>query len=189
MTTGARFSIDAGVCRLRLWEPSDAPALVRHGNNREVWKNLREGFPHPYTAADATRWLTLQIGKPEPVDFAIEYEGGAVGAIGFVRGSDVERMSSEIGYWLGEEVWGRGIATAAVRTATSYGFEVMRLSRIFALPFAYNRASHRVLEKCGYEREGTLRNSALKDGRLVDQLLFARIAQTGSDPGIGTLLA
>ena len=96
----------------------------------------------------------------------------AVGGIGLELGRDIERRSAEIGYWLGEAFWGKGIATDAVRAMTGYGFEVLDLTRVFAVPFASSSASIRVLEKCGYIREGTMRRSAIKGGVVIDQVLY-----------------
>ena len=105
--------------------------------------------------------------------FAIEVHGEATGGIGLELGSDIERRSAEVGYWLGEAFWGKGITTAAVRALTGYGFEALNLTRIFAVPFASSSASIRVLEKCGYIREGIMRRSAVKEGVVIDQVLYA----------------
>jgi len=105
--------------------------------------------------------------------FAIAVEGKAVGGIGYVLKPDVERVSAEIGYWLGEEFWGRGIMTEAVRAVTKYAIEHHRLTRVFAVPYEWNAASCRVLEKAGYAMEGRMRRSAIKDGRVIDQFLHA----------------
>jgi RimJ/RimL family protein N-acetyltransferase len=105
-------------------------------------------------------------------NFAMAVEGLAVGGIGLHLQGDVERVSAEIGYWLGESFWGRGIATEALGAVTRYGIETYHLTRVFALPFAHNTASCRVLEKAGYRLEGRLRRSAIKDGQIVDQLQY-----------------
>jgi ribosomal-protein-alanine N-acetyltransferase len=171
----ATMRLPLGVCDVRSWRPADAAAIVEHANNRNVWRNLRDRFPHPYTLRDARRFLASVVGTRPETNFAIDVDGGAVGGIGFRIQSDVERIGAEIGYWLGEKYWGRGIATAAVRTVTEHAMSAHDLVRVFALPFAYNRASARVLEKAGFSLEGVLRSSAIKDGRVVDQLLYARI--------------
>lgn len=160
-------------CTLRAWRDGDQADLVRHANNRLVAQNLRDRFPHPYTPADADAYLA-RIGKLDPItSWAIALDDRPVGGIGLVIGEDVERVSAEIGYWLGQEFWGRGIATAAVRCLTQHAFAAFELNRVFAIPFADNAASIRVLIKCGYRHEGTLRGSAIKEGRLRDQELFA----------------
>jgi RimJ/RimL family protein N-acetyltransferase len=164
-----------GVCDVRSWRRGDSAALVEHANNRNVWLNLRDRFPHPYTTRDARKFLAAVIGQRPECSFAIEVDGAAVGGIGFRIQSDVERIGAELGYWIGETYWGRGIATAAVRAVTEHALAAHDLVRVFALPFAHNRASARVLEKAGFALEGVLRSSAIKDGRVLDQLLYARI--------------
>jgi ribosomal-protein-alanine N-acetyltransferase len=165
--------LDCGCCVLRPWREGDEPSLVRHANNYEVWRRLRDSFPHPYTLADAKRWIAFAKQQNPQTYFAIEVHGGATGGIGLEPRSDIERRSAEMGYWLGQEFWGKGITTAAVRAVTSYGFEALNLTRIFAVPFASSSASIRVLEKCGYVREGTMRRSAIKEGVVMDQVLYA----------------
>jgi ribosomal-protein-alanine N-acetyltransferase len=109
--------------------------------------------------------------------FAIEVDGEAAGGIGFVPHSDVERVSAEIGYWLGEPFWGRGIVAEALVAVTQYAIESHHLTRVFALPYARNTASCRVLEKAGYVVEGRLRRSCIKDGEVLDQMQYAYIAE------------
>jgi RimJ/RimL family protein N-acetyltransferase len=159
-------------CEIRPWRPSDAQSIARHADNRKIWLNLRDIFPHPYTTADAEAFIRRSLSQEPETHFAIAVDGQAVGGIGLTLQGDVERMSAEIGYWLGEEHWGHGIATEAVAAVTRHAVERFGLTRIFALPFAWNPASCRVLEKAGYVLEGRLRRSAVKDGRIVDQLLY-----------------
>lgn len=154
---------------------SDAASLVRHGNNLNVAKHLRDRFPHPYTKQDARRFLKYTTSTDEPANLAIEVGGDAVGAIGYVRQTDVERFSAEIGYWLGEEYWRQGIVTEALVLVTEHLFEHTNLLRLFALPFADNIGSMRVLEKAGYLREGVLRSSSVKFGQPRDQAIYARL--------------
>lgn len=156
----------------------DADALVRHGNNANIAKHLRDRFPHPYTRAEARSFLSSAAGRSgDQGSLAIEVGGEAVGAIGFSPGIDVERFSAEIGYWLSEAYWGRGIATDALRLVTDELFARRMLLRLFALPFADNPASARVLEKVGYRREALLRSSGVKYGQVKDQLLYALVNQ------------
>jgi ribosomal-protein-alanine N-acetyltransferase len=162
-------------CNVRPWRIDDAAALVRHANNQNIAKQLRDRFPYPYTRANAVAFLEHAISVEPPTNFAIEVEGEATGGIGFVCGSDVERYSAEIGYWLGEEYWGRGIATEALLLVTDYAFTMRNLLRLFALPFLDNIGSTRVLEKAGYVREGVLRASSVKYGHPRDQALYARV--------------
>lgn len=164
--------LSLGSCVVRDWAAEDLAALVEHANNRRVWINLRDKFPHPYTEANGRDFLTC-VGQQDPTTvWAIEVDGEAAGAIGLVILSDVERVSAEIGYWLGEACWGRGVTTAALRAVTTVAFQRFDLRRIFALPFADNHASIRVLEKAGYAPEGRLTESAVKDGVIRDQWLY-----------------
>lgn len=146
---------------------------MRHANDREVWINLRDRFPHPYTTADARAWLQFVEQTVPQTSFAIAVETEAVGGIGIILNDDVFRRSAEIGYWLGRQYWGRGIATAAVRATTAWAFASFDLRRIYAGVFDGNPASARVLEKAGYTLEGRLRRSVFKDGKTLDQLLYA----------------
>ncbi len=159
-------------CTVRPWRASDAASLVRHANNLNVAKQLRDRFPHPYSRQDAQRFLKFTVGAEEPTNLAIEVDGAAVGGIGYVRHTDVERYSAEIGYWLGESYWRRGIVTEALVLMTVHLFERVNLLRLLALPFADNLGSIRVLEKAGYVREATLRSSAVKNGTPRDQALY-----------------
>ncbi len=161
-------------CDVRSLRPEDAESLAVHANNREVWINLRDGFPHPYTVSDAQNFIERCLQPPETT-FAIALEGKAVGAIGFVLGGDVERVSAELGYWLGESFWGRGIMTAAVSAVTEYAMREYDLERIYATPFAWNEASMHVLENAGYVLEGVMRRSAIKDGKIIDKFLYAAV--------------
>jgi RimJ/RimL family protein N-acetyltransferase len=168
-----RLTLDA--CSVRSWEFADADCVPAYANNRKIWLNLRDAFPHPYTKQSARDWIRAVKSRSPETSFAIEVAGEAVGGIGFVMHQDVERVSAEIGYWLGEPFWGRGITSAALRAVTKYAIDTHGLTRIFAVPFAWNAASCRVLEKAGYVLEGRLRKSAIKDGQLTDQLQYAFI--------------
>lgn len=166
-------------CHVRSWRAEDLPSLLRHANNRNIWLNLRDRFPHPYGRRDAQLFIRQsRRGDPE-CSFAVAVDGVAVGAIGFVIQQDVERVSAEVGYWLGEAFWGRGIMTEALQALTRHAVSTHRLTRLYARTFTYNAASCRVLEKAGYVLEGRLRRSAIKDGQIVDQLQYAFIADAG----------
>jgi RimJ/RimL family protein N-acetyltransferase len=153
-------------------------ALADHANNQKIWLNLRDAFPHPYTKSHARDFIrSVRQREPETV-FAIDVGGEAVGSIGFVLHSDVERVSAEIGYWLAEPFWGRGIMTEALAAMTTYAIATHGLTRVYALPFAWNAASCRVLEKAGYVLEARLRRSAIKNGTITDQMQYAFISDT-----------
>ena len=153
-------------------------SLVQHANNRKIWLNLRDRFPHPYTKADGAAFLRTVHGMNPETFFAIVVGEAAVGGIGYVLRPDVERVSAEMGYWLGEAFWGQGIATDAVLGVTRYAIAQHGLTRVFALPFAHNGSSCRVLEKAGYVLEARLPRSAVKDGIIQDQCQYAYYAPT-----------
>jgi ribosomal-protein-alanine N-acetyltransferase len=162
-------------CCIRPWLRGDAASLVEHADNINVAKCLRDRFPHPYTSKDARDFLKHAAVSADPSNLAIDVGGAAVGGIGYVPGHDVERFSAEIGYWLGEAFWGRGIVTEAVRLLTAHAFTELNFLRLFALPFADNPGSIRVLEKTGYVREGLLRSSSVKFGLPKDQVMYAQV--------------
>ena len=164
-------------CSVRSWEWRDLDAIVRHANNRKVSINLRDRFPYPYTASDARSWLDAVVGRKPETNFAIAVADEAVGGIGFTPQADVAHRSAEIGYWLGEEFWGRGIATEALVAVTNYAFANYDLCRLYAHVFDWNAASARVLEKAGYAFEGCLRKSVTKEGQTIDQLMYAMIRE------------
>jgi RimJ/RimL family protein N-acetyltransferase len=166
--------IPLSTCVLRLWQWDDAESLQRNANNRKVAENLLEQFPHPYTIRDAERWLAG--GQSGETVFAVDVDGSAVGAIGFHSRPEDPAFISEVGYWLGEAYWGRGITSESLCAVTSYAFASNPdLHRLYARVFPWNVASMRVLEKAGYTREGVLRNSAVKEGRFVDEVIFAKL--------------
>lgn len=167
------MEIDLGICRLRAWRDGDQPSLVRYANNRAIWLNLRDRFPYPYTTADAQSWVQFASSRNPPTSHAIEVHGEAVGGVSLHLHGDVERVSAEIGYWLGEPFWNRGIMSTAVRAVTQYAFAEFSLTRLYAVPYATNTASHKVLAKAGYTRDAFLRRSAIKDGIVLDQVLYA----------------
>jgi ribosomal-protein-alanine N-acetyltransferase len=164
-------------CEIRSWRGADLDSLVFHADNRNVSINLRDRFPHPYTRSDGRRYIrAARKMRPETL-FAIAVRDEAIGGIGFVLQGDVERVSAEVGYWIGEAFWGRGIVTEALTAITRYAIEQHGLTRVFALPFAYNAASCRVLEKAGYTLEARLKRSAIKDGAIVDQFQYAFVVE------------
>lgn len=168
-----RLEFEHGV--IRQWSPADKTRLVELADNRNIWRNMADRFPHPYTASDADEWFNYVSRMRTPTHWAIEIEGCAAGAVGIEIRRGMYRLSAGLGYWLGEPYWGRGVVTAAVRALVPALFERFDLARLEARVFEWNRASARVLEKAGFTREGTLSRSALKDGRLVDQFLYALI--------------
>jgi [ribosomal protein S5]-alanine N-acetyltransferase len=173
---GSSFgTIDLGSARIRPWQEDDAASLAQHANDPGVWQNMRDAFPHPYDVADATAFIAAARQRVPDSFFAIAVDNAAVGGIGYTMHTDVERVSAEIGYWLGRRYWGRGIMSAALAAFTEAVFaRHPELTRLYAVPFATNPASARVLEKAGYRLEGHLRLSVIKDGRVLDQWVYGR---------------
>lgn len=172
-------------CKVRSYREDDAASLAIHADNRKVWINLRDRFPHPYTLAHARAFIEAALAAVPETSFAVAVDEAAVGGIGFTLHEDVERVSAEIGYWLGEPFWGRGIMTEALRTVTAHAVGTHDLTRVYAVPYEWNPASFRVLEKAGYVCEGRMRRSAIKDGRVIDQMLYAYVVTGAEAAGDG----
>jgi ribosomal-protein-alanine N-acetyltransferase len=162
-------------CIIRDWRVEDASSLSRHANNRRIWLMVRDRFPSPYTIEDAEHWVRHCVRALPATDFAIEVDGEASGGIGVVLCDDVERISAELGFWLGETVWGRGVMTDAVSAFVPWAFERFNLQRVYAHVFERNPASARVLEKAGFSREARLRRAVIKEGEILDEWLYARV--------------
>lgn len=158
---------------LRPWKQTDLPDLVRFANNPAIARNLTNAFPHPYTEEHAKKFIEM-AGSADPVRiFAIESEGHACGGVGLHLQADVYCMNAELGYWLAEPFWGRGIMTRAVQDMVRYGFEHFDITRIFARPYGSNKASQRVLEKAGFALEAHLKGTFLKNGVVEDEFIYA----------------
>lgn len=159
--------------KLRPWSPDDLGNLVKYANNFNIARYLTGMFPHPYTAEDGKRFLKMAT-EPQPLRiFAIEVDGEAAGGIGVHPQTDIHVMSAELGYWLAEPFWGRGIVTGAVRQTVEYAFENFGIVRLYARPFSNNPGSQRVLEKAGFELEARLKKSIFKNGELLDELIYS----------------
>lgn len=163
--------------RIRPWRESDAPALARALDDAAIHANLRDGLPLPYTEADALEFIRAMLAAaPGSVyAFAVEVDGEAAGSIGIYRQQNIHGRTAELGYYLAQAHWGRGIMSAAVRAACEEVFAHSDILRIFAEPFAENAASCRLLEKAGFLLEGTMRKNAVKNGRVLDMRLYARV--------------
>ena len=166
-------------CKLRSWKLEDACDLAATLNNRNILQNLRDGLPFPYTEQDAQEFIAdmLCADKNATFVFAITIEDRAVGSIGVFRKDNIHFRTGEMGYYLAEPFWGRGIGTSAVRQMCDYIFQNTDIIRIFAEPFAYNTASCRVLEKAGFQYEGTLRKNAVKNGVVLDMNMYAMVKE------------
>ncbi len=166
-------------CSLRNWRIEDASDLAVTLNNRNILQNLRDGLPFPYTEQDATEFIAAMLGadKNGTFAFAITVEDRVVGSIGVFRKDNIHFRTGEMGYYLAEPFWGKGIGTSAVKQMCEYIFQNTDIIRIFAEPFAYNTASCRVLEKAGFQYEGTLRKNAVKNGVVLDMKMYAMVKE------------
>jgi ribosomal-protein-alanine N-acetyltransferase len=167
----------SGNIKLRPLRYADKEPLAKLANNKKIWNNLRDMFPHPYFMEDAEKFIdSIKLQEPI-VTFAIELDYDFVGVIGMILQPDVYRKGAEIGYWIGEPYWNKGISTVALSLATKYGFEELNLERLYAGVFAFNDPSIKVLEKCGYNLEGISRNAVFKNGKLVDEYRYAKLRE------------
>ena len=164
-------------CAIRAWRTADASALAAALNNIRVQENLRDGLPYPYTENDALDYIgaMLRADPNTTFAFAITADGNVVGSIGVFRKDNIHYRTAELGYYVAEPFWGKGLGSAAVGQICRYIFENTDILRIFAEPFARNAASCRILEKNGFAYEGTLRSNAVKDGAVLDMKLYALI--------------
>ena len=169
------MELRSGNIVLRPLRLADVKRLTELANNEKISRNLRDGFPHPYTEEDAENFLQKFTNQNPVTFFGIDYNNEYVGNIGLVPGHDVYRKSAEIGYFIGEPYWNKGIVTTAVTLITEYGFNHLDIIRIHTGVFEYNEASMHVLEKCGFVKEGVFRKSVLKQGNLWDEVRYAKI--------------
>ena len=162
---------------LRPWHSNDALSLIKHANNPKIAANLRDGFPHPYTLPDARKWLKRLGENRDDIILAIVVDGEAAGGIGLHGMKDVYRYNGEIGYWLSEQHWGKGIMSGAVGLMVEYAFVQTHWLRLFACIYENNLSSMRVLEKNGFQRESIHRRAVMKEGKLQDEHLFALLKE------------
>jgi RimJ/RimL family protein N-acetyltransferase len=160
---------------IRQWKEDDLPNLVQYANNTQVWNNLRDYFPSPYTEADAINWLEKMAVQTPIVNLAIDVDGEAVGGIGLILNTDVYLYSAEISYWIGEPFWNKGVATEAIRQMIEYCNYYFDIVRIYAEVFETNKASMRVLEKNGFYLEGVRRKAVYKNAVLMDDYIWVKL--------------
>ncbi|MBD5148102.1 MAG: GNAT family N-acetyltransferase [Oscillibacter sp.] len=160
---------------IRPWTLADAADLARALSNKRVQDNLRDGLPFPYTEQDGRDYISAMLAadKNETFAFAVTAEGRVIGSIGVFRPGNIHRRTAELGYYIAEEYWGKGVMTSAVRQICAYVFANSDIIRIYAEPFSHNAASCRVLEKAGFRYEGTLLANAVKNGRVIDMRMYA----------------
>ena len=166
-------------CRIRKWKLSDAKDLAAALSNKKVQDNLRDGLPYPYTEQDGKEFISamLSADESETFAFAITVDNMVIGSIGIFRQGNIHRQTAELGYYIAEEYWGKGIMTEAVKQICEYVFAKSDIIRIYAEPFAYNIASCRVLEKVGFQYEGTLRSNAVKNGKVIDMEMYSLLKE------------
>ncbi len=170
MTTNSETNI-----KLRSLKKEDAGRLALLCNNKKIWDNVKDIFPHPYKLSDAHKFID-HCNNENPIStFAIEYNNELVGAIGLMPQTDVYRLSAELGYWIGEPYWNKGIATQAVKIIVEFGFTKLGLVRIYSGVFEHNVASMKVLEKAGFELECIAKNAIIKNGKICNGHRYAMI--------------
>ena len=161
--------------QIRKLQLDDADVLSQLMNNIKIWNNLSDRIPFPYTRQDALAFIKLSHTDANLHNFAITYQDNFCGVIGFVRQTDIHKLSVELGYWIGEAYWHKGIATQAIHLATEWAFSNLDINRIFASVFEHNHGSMKVLLKNNYQREAILKKAVLKNGQILDEHIFAKL--------------
>ena len=158
---------------LREYCKSDAERISEIANNKNIAKNMAHTFPHPYNFEDAEKWIKITSeAKKCDKNFVIIFEGEIVGGVGFeLKEGHCDGIASG-GYWLGEDYWGKGIGTEAWKAAVDYAFENFDIRRIEAGVFSWNPASGKIQEKCGFEKEGCMRNGIIRFGKICDEIKY-----------------
>lgn len=175
MSDYSDFYIDAGICRLRRLFYSDSMAMTKLANDFNIWINVRDYFPHPYTYENALEFIHFCEAQPVPYNFAIEYEGQLCGVIGIIPQEDVYHRTADFGYWVGQPFQGKGIATAAAVALCAWLFREYKFLRLQAGVFEWNKASMRVLEKSGFQLEGIARKNVTKNGIVCDEYRYGLV--------------
>ena len=168
-------------CEIRKWQLEDAKDLAAALSNTKIQDNLRDGLPYPYTEQDGIEYISamLSADENETFAFAITVDQKVIGSIGAFRQGNIHRQTAELGYYIAEGYWGKGIMSEAVKQICRFVFDHSDIIRIYAEPFAYNAASCRVLEKAGFQYEGTLRNNAVKNGKVIDMKMYSLLKEEG----------
>ena len=166
-------------CKIRKWQIDDQYDLAKILNNQKIMNHLRDGLPYPYTVEDAKEYISsmLQANQEKMFAFAISVDEHVIGSISVTRLDNIHSCTGELGYYIGEDYWGKGYATCAVKQVCQYVLNHSDILRIFAEPFAYNTASCRVLEKAGFLYEGTLHKNAMKNGKVLDMKMYALVRE------------
>ena len=163
------------IVKIRKWRLSDAADLARALSSKKIQDNLRDGLPYPYTEQDGKEYISamLSADENETFAFAVTADDRVIGSISAFRQGNIHKRTAELGYYIAEEYWGKGVMTEAVKQICEYVFDRSDMIRIYAEPFADNTASCRVLEKAGFRWEGTLRSNAVKNGKVVDMKMYS----------------
>ena len=166
-------------CIIRKWKLTDAKDIAVALSNKKIQDNLRDGLPYPYSEQDGIDFISsmLSANEDETFAFAITLDDKTIGSIGVFRQQNIHRQTAEMGYYIAEEYWGKGIMTDAIKQICEYVFKNSDILRIYAEPFAYNTGSCRVLEKAGFQYEGTLRNNAVKNGKVIDMKMYSLLRE------------
>jgi len=162
---------------LRTPEKSDIDSIVKYADNFNISKLLRDRFPYPYTRSDAISWLDYLANESSEIALAISNSTELIGVIGAIPGNDVNRFTAEIGYWLGEPFWNKGITTKAVKTFCNYLFTEYQFNHLTASIFEGNTGSVKVITKAGFNLEGVLRKNVFKDNRFLDQYIYGLLKE------------
>lgn len=181
--------ISLSTCILRDFQFGDENSLQANADNLAVWRNLRDSFPHPFTVNDAINWISMNKAFQKPLNLAVTIDDKVIGGIGIVQQTDIYRLNAEIGYWLGEPFWNRGIMSEAVPAMVNYTFANFDIIRVYAGVFDRNLASMRVLEKAGFKKEAIHHQAIFKNGELLDEHLFTIVntSQTKRPEIVNTL--
>lgn len=174
------MKLEFGDYCIRPFRDDDAESLALHANNEKIGKNLRDGFPYPYTINDAVGWIDSTKKQPLGASVAVCHGESCIGSMGIILGENVHSQTAELGYWLGEAYWGKGIMSKAIELYSDYVISEFNLLRVFAEPFDDNLASCRALEKAGFSCEGTLRSNAVKNGAVIDMFMYAKLSANQS---------
>jgi RimJ/RimL family protein N-acetyltransferase len=166
-------SIQLMLFHLRPWSSKDLNSLVKFANNYNIARNLMDVFPYPYSVSDGKAFIKMAAKNSPPNILAIEVNDEAAGAIAVQPQNDIYRKNAEMGYWLAEPYWGKGIMTRAITQMVDYGFKNWNIDRIYARPFGHNIASQKALEKAGFVLEARLEKTIFKNGEYIDELIYA----------------
>lgn len=163
---------------IRNFKMSDKSSIAKHANNRKIWRNVRNAFPHPYTETNAEWWISTILTEEVKTKFVIVVDGKAIGGIGVEKKEDVYSQTMEFGYWIGEEYWNKGIITEAIQEMVNYVFEKFDIVRLEAHVYHWNVGSMRALEKAGFQKEAILKKRVFKDSEYVDEHIFVKFKET-----------